>query len=76
MIQTFQMPQADLAEVARELVETNKQVKVLWQEEESLAFLAKGRDYRSEFHINPSDELMFQVKGTMHLHYRTPEGKE
>ena len=76
MIQTFQMPQADLAQVARELVETNKQVKVLWQEDESLAFLAKGRDYRSEFHINPSDELMYQVKGTMHLHYRTPEGKE
>lgn len=76
MIQTFQMPQADLMEVARELVETNRQVKVLWQEDESLAFLAKGRDYRSEFHINPSDELMYQVKGTMHLHYRTPEGKE
>jgi len=76
MIQTFTMPQADLMAVARELVETNKQVKVLWQEEESLAFLAKGRDYRSEFHINPSDELMYQVKGTMNLHYRTPEGKE
>ncbi|HEY8693317.1 MAG TPA: cupin domain-containing protein [Chloroflexota bacterium] len=76
MIQAFQMPLANLMDVARELVETNKQVKVLWQEKESLAFLAKGRDYRSEFHINPSDELMYQVKGTMNLHYRTPEGKE
>jgi 3-hydroxyanthranilate 3,4-dioxygenase len=76
MIQTFRMPQVDLMEIARELVETGKQVKVLWQEEESLAFVAKGRDYRSEFHINPSDELMYQVKGSMNLHYRTPEGKE
>lgn len=71
-----QMPMANLLEVARELVETGKQVKVLWQEDESLAFIAKGRDYRSEFHINPSDELMYQIKGTMNLHFRTPEGKE
>jgi 3-hydroxyanthranilate 3,4-dioxygenase len=70
------MPIASALAVARELVETGKQVKVLWQEEESLAFIAKGRDYRSEFHINPSHELMYQIKGTMNLHYRTPEGKE
>jgi 3-hydroxyanthranilate 3,4-dioxygenase len=72
----MQMPIASALAVARELVETGKQVKVLWQEEESLAFIAKGRDYRSEFHINPSHELMYQIKGTMHLHYRTPDGKE
>jgi 3-hydroxyanthranilate 3,4-dioxygenase len=71
-----QMPLANVLEVARELVETGKQVKVLWQVNESLAFVAKGRDYRSEFHINPSDELMYQIKGTMNLHFRTNEGKE
>ena len=72
----IQMPLANVLEVARELVETGKHVKVLWQKDESLAFVAKGRDYRSEFHINPSDELMYQIKGTMNLHYRTDEGKE
>lgn len=70
------LPLANFDEIARELVETNKQVKVLWQEDESLAFIAKGRDYRSEFHINPSHELMYQIKGSMNLHIRTPEGKE
>lgn len=70
------MPTADLLQVARELIESRKQVHVLWQEHDSLAFVAKGRDYRSEFHINPSHELMYQIKGTMALHYRTPEGKE
>lgn len=70
------MPSADLVAVARGLIESGKQVAVLWQEEESLAFVAKGRDYRSEFHINPSAELMYQIKGTMRLHCRTPEGKE
>jgi len=76
MISTFQMPLANLPDICRELAESGKQVKVLWQEDESLAFVARGRDYRSEFHINASDELMYQIKGTMRLHYRTPEGKE
>ena len=70
------MPVIDLESVARELAESGKRVKVLWQEPESLAFVARGREYRSEFHINHSDELTYMVKGTMRLHYRTPEGKE
>src|SRR5579872_2578822 len=76
MISTFRLPLVDLPEVCRELAESGKQVNVLWQEAESLAFVARGRDYRSEFHINPTDELMYQVKGTMNLHYRQPDGKE
>ncbi|HVL58676.1 MAG TPA: 3-hydroxybutyryl-CoA dehydratase [Burkholderiaceae bacterium] len=72
----FQMPIVNLREVAHELATTGKRVNVLWQEQESLAFVARGREYRSEFHINPSDEMMYQVKGEMRLHYRTPEGKE
>jgi hypothetical protein len=40
----------DLSEVMRELAQTGRHVKVLWQEEESLAFVSSGRDYRSEFH--------------------------
>lgn len=67
---------ADLNEVMQELAQTDRQVKVLWQEEESLAFVARGRDYRSEFHIDPSDELMYQLRGTTYLHYLTPQGKE
>ena len=76
MMLPFKMPIVDLRATARELGESGQQVKVLWQEDESLAFVARGRDYRSEFHINPSDELMYQISGTMRLHYRTPEGKE
>ena len=72
----FRMPIVDLLATARELGQSGRQVQVLWQEDESLAFVARGRDYRSEFHINASDELMYQIKGTMRLHYRTPEGKE
>jgi 3-hydroxyanthranilate 3,4-dioxygenase len=70
------MPIVSLPDQARQLGDEGKRVSVLWQEPESLAFVARGREYRSEFHINPSDEVMYQIKGEMKLHYRTPEGKE
>jgi len=72
----FTMPIADLFEHGRRLAETGKHVSVLWQYPDSLMFIARGRQYRSEFHINPTDETMFMIKGQMRLHYRTPEGKE
>lgn len=72
----FQMPIVNLLEQARRLAENGERVSVLWQEAESLVFVARGREYRSEFHINPCDEVMYQIKGEMRLHYRTPEGKE
>ena len=50
-------------------------VRILWQEEESLAFVARGRKHRSEFHIDPSDEVMYMLKGDMELHYVTAEGE-
>ena len=70
------MPIGDLNAIAAELAETGNRVKVLWQEPESLAFVARGREYRSEFHINPADEVMYMIKGEMNLHFRSPEGKE
>lgn len=72
----FSMPIVDLRERARSLAESGKRVSVLWQETDSLVFIARGREYRSEFHINPSDETMYMIKGRMHLHYRTPQGTE
>jgi 3-hydroxyanthranilate 3,4-dioxygenase len=71
-----QMPIIDLLSQARALVQTGRRVNVLWQHADTLVFLARGREYRSEFHINPSDETMQMIKGEMRLHYRTPDGKE
>jgi 3-hydroxyanthranilate 3,4-dioxygenase len=72
----FQMPIADLMERGEFLARTGQRVSVLWQKPESLAFVARGREYRSEFHINPSDELMYMIKGEMNLHFRQPDGSE
>ncbi|HUF41226.1 MAG TPA: 3-hydroxybutyryl-CoA dehydratase [Verrucomicrobiae bacterium] len=72
----FSMPIIDLLAEGRKLSETGRRVSVLWQHDDTLVFLARGREYRSEFHINPSDETMQMIKGEMRLHYRTPEGNE
>ncbi len=70
------MPIGDLNAIADELAETGGRVRVLWQRPESLAFVARGREYRSEFHIDPVDEVMYMIKGEMDLHYRLEDGKE
>ena len=72
----FSMPIVDLLAEGRKLGVAGRRVSVLWQHDDTLVFLARGREYRSEFHINPSDETMQMIKGEMRLHYRTPEGNE
>ena len=72
----LQMPIVSLLDEARRLAESGRRVSVLWQHEDTLVFVARGREYRSEFHINASDETMYMIKGEMRLHYRTPEGNE
>ncbi len=46
------MPIADLDAICHELTESGERVKVLWQQPDTLAFVARGREYRSEFHID------------------------
>jgi 3-hydroxyanthranilate 3,4-dioxygenase len=53
-----------------------KPVRILWQTPDTIAFVARGRKGRSEFHTDPSDEVMYMIKGVMNLHYLTPEGEE
>ena len=72
----FSMPIISLLAEGQKLAQSGRRVSVLWQHDDTLVFLARGREYRSEFHINPSDETMHMIKGDMRLHYRTPEGKE
>ena len=65
----------NLGQIGEALAAAAKPVSILWQEEESMAFVARGRVGRSEFHVDPSDEVMYMLKGEMELHYLTPEGE-
>lgn len=71
----FEMPNIDLEGIMRHLTETGKRTHQLWLTSDSLAFIARGREYRSEFHLNPSYEIQYSLKGDLHLHYRDEEDK-
>ncbi len=65
-----------LAEIGESVRNSVKPVRILWQTPDTIAFVARGRKGRSEFHTDPSDEVMYMIKGEMNLHYLTPEGEE
>ena len=68
------MPIISLPDTAKALGDSGGRVNVLWQQPDSLVFMARGREYRSEFHINPSDEVMYPVKGC--LLYTSPSPRD
>lgn len=72
----FLMPNVDLAGIMEHLTKTGKRTHQLWLNGESLAFIARGREYRNEFHLNPSYEIQYSIKGDLKLHYRDAEDKE
>jgi 3-hydroxyanthranilate 3,4-dioxygenase len=76
MISMPDMPNVDLDGIMKHLTKTGKRTHQLWLTPDSMAFIARGREYRSEFHINPSYEIQYSIKGDLRLHYRTPEGTE
>ena len=65
-----------LAEIGESVRHSVKPVRILWQTPDTIAFVARGRRGRSEFHTDPSDEVMYMIKGEMNLHYLTREGGE
>ena len=66
----------NLGQITEGLRGAVKPVSILWQAPDSMAFVARGREHRSEFHSDPSDEVMYMIKGDMDLHYMTPDGEE
>ena len=76
MIPFPEMPNLDLQGIMDDLTKTGKRTRQFWLTPDSMAFIARGREYRSEFHINPSYEIQYSIKGDLNLHYRTPEGVE
>ena len=48
----------NLERITEQLRESVTPVNILWQAPDSLAFVARGRNHRREFHVDPSDEVM------------------
>src|SRR6266404_1055104 len=66
----------NFADVMATIKDSPKPVSILWQAPDTIAFVARGRVGRSEFHSDPSDEVMYMIKGDMNLHYIDPAGEE
>jgi 3-hydroxyanthranilate 3,4-dioxygenase len=71
-----ELKSVSLAAISEGLKTSVKPVSILWQAPDTIAFVARGRKHRSEFHADPSDEVMYMIKGVMNLHYRTSQGEE
>ena len=45
------------------------QRRVIWQDSDFIAFVTRGPNSRKDYHINPGDEIFYQLEGELNLHY-------
>ncbi|MGH7796604.1 MAG: 3-hydroxyanthranilate 3,4-dioxygenase [Candidatus Binatia bacterium] len=45
------------------------QRRVMWQDSDFIAFVTRGPNRRKDFHINPGDEIFYQLEGELNLYY-------
>jgi len=49
------------------------QRRTIWEDSDFIAFVTRGPNRRSDFHIDPGDEIFYQLEGELNLHYMTAE---
>ena len=52
------------------------QRRVIWQDSDFIAFVTRGPNRRKDYHINPGDEIFYQLEGELNLHYLDHEEHE
>lgn len=62
----------------RQWIEDNRgnwgQRRVIWADSDFIAFVTRGPNRRKDFHINPGDEIFYQLEGELNLHYLGTDG--
>ncbi len=51
------------------------QRRTIWEDSDFIAFVTRGPNSRKDFHIDPGDEIFYQLEGELNLHYMTSENK-
>ena len=51
------------------------QRRIIWKDSDFIAFVTRGPNSRIDYHIDPGDEIFYQLEGELNLHYMTPEQK-
>ncbi len=49
------------------------QRRIIWEDSDFITFVTRGPNSRKDFHIDPGDEIFYQLEGELNLHYLTPE---
>lgn len=49
--------------------------RIIWEDSDFIAFVTRGPNNRTDFHIDPGDEIFYQLEGELSLHYMSPEQK-
>jgi 3-hydroxyanthranilate 3,4-dioxygenase len=52
------------------------QRRIIWENSDFIAFVTRGPNRRKDFHINPGDEIFYQLEGELNLHYLESDGKQ
>ena len=52
------------------------QRRVIWQDSDFIAFVTRGPNRRKDYHINPGDEIFYQLEGELNLHYLDHDKRE
>jgi len=51
------------------------QRRTIWEDSDFIAFVTRGPNSRKDFHVDPGDEIFYQLEGALNLHYLSPEGR-
>lgn len=51
------------------------QRRTIWEDSDFIVFVTRGPNSRKDFHIDPGDEIFYQLEGELNLHYMTSESK-
>ncbi|MGH7846253.1 MAG: 3-hydroxyanthranilate 3,4-dioxygenase [Candidatus Binatia bacterium] len=64
----------------RQWIEENRhhwgQRRTIWEDSDFVAFVTRGPNQRTDFHIDPGDEIFYQLEGELNLYYRNANGKQ
>jgi len=51
------------------------QRRTLWEDSDFIVFVTRGPNSRKDFHIDPGDEIFYQLEGELNLHHMGGDGK-
>ncbi|TMA08829.1 MAG: 3-hydroxyanthranilate 3,4-dioxygenase, partial [Deltaproteobacteria bacterium] len=51
------------------------QRRTIWEDSDFIAFVTRGPNSRKDFHIDPGDEIFYQLEGDLNLHFINSQGK-